>query len=157
MTDGLEGALKELTPEERLKERQASIKPLVEEFFSWLRKIQADRSVLPKSETAKGINYCLNQEEYLKVFLSDGLNVYYYMKYLLTELTQAVRADGSIDEKDLTFTQLIRSATFVKEAIWKVLRIFQILWQIYHKCIRRMYVSGDYVLHCPPNMALVSV
>ena len=113
--------------------------------------------VLPKSETAKGINYCLNQEEYLKVFLSDGLNVYYYMKYLLTELTQAVRADGSIDEKDLTFTQLIRSATFIKEAIWKVLRIFQILWQIYHKCIRRMYVSGDYVLHCPPNMALVSV
>lgn len=146
----LEGALKELTPEERLKERQASIKPLVEEFFSWLRKIQADRSVLPKSETAKGINYCLDQEEYLKVFLSDGevpidnlaseralrtftigrknwmtintvrgadasaiiysvtetarandLNVYYYMKYLLTELTQVVRADGSIDEKDL--------------------------------------------------------
>lgn len=37
------------------------------------------------------------------------------------------------------------------------LRIFQILWQIYHKCIRRMYVSGDYVLHCPPNMALASV
>ena len=68
----LEGALKELTPEERLNERQASIKPLVEEFFAWLRKIQADRSVLPKSETAKGINYCLNQEAYLKVFLSDG-------------------------------------------------------------------------------------
>ena len=146
----LEGALKELTPEERLKERQASIKPLVEEFFSWLRKIQADRSVLPKSETAKGINYCLDQEEYLKVFLSDGevpidnlaseralrtftigrknwmtintvrgadasaiiysvtetarandLNVYYYMKHLLTELTRVVRADGSIDEKEL--------------------------------------------------------
>ena len=146
----LEGALKELTPEERLNERQASIKPLVEEFFSWLRKIQADRSVLPKSETAKGINYCLNQEAYLKVFLSDGevpidnlaseralrtftigrknwmtintvrgadasaiiysvtetarangLNVYYYMKHLLTELTRVVRADGSIDEKEL--------------------------------------------------------
>ena len=29
---------------------------------------------------------------------ANGLNVYYYMKYLLTELTQAVR---SIDEKDL--------------------------------------------------------
>ena len=97
-----------------------------------------------------GVAYCLDQEEYLKVFLSDGevpidnlaseralrtftigrknwmtintvrgadasaiiysvtetarandLNVYYYMKYLLTELTQVVRADGSIDEKDL--------------------------------------------------------
>ena len=146
----LEGALKNLSAEERLKERQSSIKPLVEEFFTWLRKIQADRSVLPKSETAKGINYCLNQEAYLKVFLSDGevpidnlaseralrtftigrknwmtintvrgadasaiiysvtetarangLNVYYYMKHLLTELTRGVRADGSIDEKDL--------------------------------------------------------
>ena len=31
----------------------------------------------------------------------NGLNVYYYMKHLLTELTQVVRADGSIDEKDL--------------------------------------------------------
>jgi len=68
----LEGALKNLSAEERLKERQSSIKPLVEEFFTWLRKIQADRSVLPKSETAKGINYCLNQDAYLKVFLSDG-------------------------------------------------------------------------------------
>ena len=146
----LEGALKNLSAEERLKERQSSIKPLVEEFFTWLRKIQADRSVLPKSETAKGINYCLNQEAYLKVFLSDGevpidnlaseralrtftigrknwmtintvrgadasaiiysvtetarangLNVYYYMKHLLTELTRVVRADGSIDEKEL--------------------------------------------------------
>ena len=146
----LEGALKNLTPEERLKERQSSIKPLVEEFFAWLRKIQADQTVLPKSETAKGINYCLNQEEYLKVFLSDGevpidnlaseralrtftigrknwmtintvrgaqasaiiysvtetarangLNVYYYVKHLLTELVKSVRADGSIDETEL--------------------------------------------------------
>ena len=146
----LEGALKNLTPEERLKERQSSIKPLVEEFFAWLRKIQTDQTVLPKGETAKGINYCLNQEEYLKVFLSDGevpidnlaseralrtftigrknwmtintvrgaqasaiiysvtetarangLNVYFYVKHLLTELVKSVRADGSIDETKL--------------------------------------------------------
>ena len=32
---------------------------------------------------------------------ANGLNVYYYMEHLLTELTQAVRADGSIEEKDL--------------------------------------------------------
>ena len=32
---------------------------------------------------------------------ANCLNVYYYMKHLLTELTQTVRADGSIDEKDL--------------------------------------------------------
>ena len=32
---------------------------------------------------------------------ANGLNVYYYMEHLLTELTQIVRADGSIDEKEL--------------------------------------------------------
>ena len=146
----LEGALKDLTSEERLKERQSAIKPLLEEFFAWLRKIQTDQTVLPKGETAKGINYCLNQEEYLKVFLSDGevpidnlaseralrtftigrknwmtintvrgaqasamiysvtetarangLNVYYYVKHLLTELVKHLRADGNIDETAL--------------------------------------------------------
>lgn len=131
----LEGALKELTAEERLKERQTSIKPLVEEYFAWVREIYSDQTVLPKGETAKELNYSLNQEEYLKVFLTDGevliddsanervlrnftvggknwvtiytvrgtqasviiysstetarannLNVYYYIRYLLTEL-----------------------------------------------------------------------
>ena len=57
----LEGALKELTAEERLKERQASIKPLVEEYFAWVREICSDQTVLPKGETAKGLNYSLNQ------------------------------------------------------------------------------------------------
>ena len=146
----LEGALKDLNPEERLKERQASIKPLVEEFFAWLREILADQTVLPKGETAKGINYCLNQEEYLKVFLTDGevpiddsaseralrnftigrknwvtintvrgaqasaiiysitetarsnnLNVYYYIRHLLTELSQLIRANGNIEESKM--------------------------------------------------------
>ena len=68
----LEGGLKDLSPEERLKERQKSIKPLLEEFFAWIHEIKSDQTVLPKVETAKGINYCLNQEKYLKVFLSDG-------------------------------------------------------------------------------------
>ena len=143
----LEGALKELTAEERLKERQASIKPLVEEYFAWVREICSDQTVLPKGETAKGLNYSLNQEEYLKVFLTDGevpiddsaseralrnftvgrknwvtintvrgaqasaviysitetarannLNVYYYIRYLLTELIKRKDKDGNIDE-----------------------------------------------------------
>lgn len=146
----LEGALKDLTPEERLKERQASIKPLVEEFFAWIRETLSDQKVLPKGETAKGLNYCLNQEKYLKVFLTDGevpiddsaseralrnftigrknwvtintirgaqasaviysltetarannLNVYYYVRYLLTELPQLVYANGKIEGSNL--------------------------------------------------------
>ena len=68
----LEGALKNLSPEERLKERQTSIKPLVEEYFAWVRDILADTTALPKGLTAKGLKYSINQEEYLKVFLTDG-------------------------------------------------------------------------------------
>ncbi len=102
--------------------------------------------VLPKSETAKGLQYSVNQEKYLKVFLTDGevpiddsvseralrnftigrknwvtinaicgahasvviysiaetaransLNVYYYIKHLLTELPQLVDKKGNIE------------------------------------------------------------
>ena len=146
----LEGALKELSPEERLKERQASIKPLIEEFFAWVKEQNTGGTVLPKGETAKGLNYCINQEEHLKVFLTDGevpiddsaseralrnftvgrknwvtintilgaqasaviysitetarangLNVYYYIRHLLTELMKLKGADGNIDQTKL--------------------------------------------------------
>lgn len=65
-----EGLLSRLSPEERQKQRQLTVKPLVEAFFVWVKKHQND--VLPKSETGKGFIYCLNHEKYLKVFLEDG-------------------------------------------------------------------------------------
>lgn len=68
----LEGALKDLPPEERLKERKSSIAPLVEEYFAWVKKQLADTAVLPKGKTADGLNYSVNQEKYLKRFLEDG-------------------------------------------------------------------------------------
>ena len=55
-----------------MKERQSSIRPLVEEYFVWVKEVLASGTVLPKSGTAKGLNYSINQEEYLKVFLTDG-------------------------------------------------------------------------------------
>lgn len=146
----LEGALKELTPEERLKERQSSIRPLVEEYFAWTKEVFRQGLVLPKSETAKGLAYSINQEEYLKVFLTDGevpiddsaseralrnftigrknwvtintvrgaeasaiiysitetarangLNVYYYIKYLLEQLVTLVDVQGNIEQSEL--------------------------------------------------------
>lgn len=146
----LEGVLKNLSPQERLKERQASIKPLVEEYFAWVKDTIRQGQVLPKSETAKGLAYSINQEEYLKVFLTDGevpiddsaseralrnftigrknwmtintvrgaqasaiiysitetarannLNVYYYIKHLLTELPQLVNKNGNIEQSVL--------------------------------------------------------
>lgn len=64
--------LKELTSKERLQKRQEVIKPLVEEFFAWVKQVIEGCLVPPKSKTAKGLNYILNQEQYLKVFLTDG-------------------------------------------------------------------------------------
>ena len=146
----LEKTLRDLSPEERLLERKASIKPLVEEYFAWVRKTLDDKKVLPKGETAKGLQYSLNQEEYLKVFLTDGevpiddsaseralrnftigrknwvtintvrgaqasaviysitetarannLNVYYYIRHLLTELPQMIEKYGNIEPSKL--------------------------------------------------------
>ena len=66
----IEGSLSELPPEERQRQRELTIKPMVEAFFAWVKKNKG--FVLPKSETGKGFEYCLNQEKYLKVFLQDG-------------------------------------------------------------------------------------
>lgn len=68
----LENTLKDLTASDRLAERQKSIKPLVEEFFTWAKDRLEDDSVLPKGKTADGLRYAINQEKYLKVFLEDG-------------------------------------------------------------------------------------
>jgi hypothetical protein len=68
----LEGTLSEMSPEERLRERQKTIKPLVNEYFTWVKERLADTSVLPKSKTAEGLNFSVNQEEYLRVFLNNG-------------------------------------------------------------------------------------
>ena len=143
----LEGALKALSPEERLKERQASIKPLVEEYFAWVKQVLADKTALPKGKAAQGLQYSINQEEYLKVFLTDGevpidnsaseralrnftvgrknwvtintvrgaqasaiiysitetarandLNVYYYIRYLLSGLPSLIDKNGNIEQ-----------------------------------------------------------
>lgn len=68
----LEGALKDLSAEERLRERQNTIKPLVEEYFAWVKAQLENTTVPPKGKTAEGLKYSINQEKYLKVFLTDG-------------------------------------------------------------------------------------
>jgi hypothetical protein len=63
---------KELSSEERLQFRQETIKPQVEDFLSWVKQQVAECKVLPKSKTGQGLNYIINQEQYLKVFLENG-------------------------------------------------------------------------------------
>lgn len=68
----LDNELSELPVKERLSQRQLILKPLVEAFFAWVMKQQQDVTVPPKSKTADGLSYCINQEQYLKVFLEDA-------------------------------------------------------------------------------------
>ena len=67
-----DGDLKELSAEERLEQRKIKVKPLVEAYFAWVREQLSSGRSLPKGKTADGLNYCLNHERYLKVFLTDG-------------------------------------------------------------------------------------
>ncbi len=65
-----EGKLKDLAPEERLSQRQHMIKPLVDAFFSYLKQYEHQLANIEKLRDAFG--YALNQEKYLRVFLSNG-------------------------------------------------------------------------------------
>ena len=66
----LDNQLDDADTEVRLKVRQEKIKPLVDEFFEWIKKRRSD--VALKSLTGKAITYALNQEKYLRVFLDHG-------------------------------------------------------------------------------------
>lgn len=62
--------LDEYSPEEKLKKRHEKIKPLVDEYFNWVRKYQ--NHIDSASQTGKAFTYSLNQEKYLRAFLDDA-------------------------------------------------------------------------------------
>ena len=63
-----EGKLNDLSSDERLKQRQAVIQPLVDAFFAYLKTINVSK----KDKFGDAVGYALNQEKYLRVFLTDG-------------------------------------------------------------------------------------
>ena len=65
-----EGKLKDLSSEERLKQRQVIIRPLVDALFVYLK--QNKEKVATRTKLHEAFQYMLNQEKYLRVFLSDG-------------------------------------------------------------------------------------
>ena len=65
-----EEALKDLTAKERYSRRQREVKPLVEAYFAWVH--EQDPATILSQKTRDGLNYSINQEKYLKVFLEDG-------------------------------------------------------------------------------------
>ena len=63
-----EGKLNDLTSEQRLEQRQLVVKPLVDAFFVYLKKL----NVSAKDKFGEAVGYALNQERYLRVFLVNG-------------------------------------------------------------------------------------
>lgn len=68
----LDGSWKEKTSEYRMEHRQRILKPLVDEYFDWVKEQIKTCNVLPKSETGEGLSYSINQEKYLRAFLDNG-------------------------------------------------------------------------------------
>jgi transposase len=58
-------------PQKVMAQRAVQSKPLVEDFFEWLKGLQAERALLPSSPLAKAVAYALERETALKVFLED--------------------------------------------------------------------------------------
>lgn len=67
----LDGSWKERTSEYRMEHRQRILKPLVDEYFDWVKEQIKTCNVLPKLETGEGLSYSINQEKYLRAFLDN--------------------------------------------------------------------------------------
>ncbi len=66
----LDNQLDDLTKSERKRQRRTVIKPKVDAFFTWAR--SSISKVPAKGATAKALQYCINQEQFLRVFLNDA-------------------------------------------------------------------------------------
>lgn len=65
-----ERKFKELTPEDRKKQRLEKEKPVLEAFWSWVE--NTTPKVLPKSNIGKALQYAINHKEKLETYLEDG-------------------------------------------------------------------------------------
>ena len=66
----IERELKEASPQERYRIRLEKSKPVLDDFYAWLKRQSS--SALPKSVFGEAVNYCLNQWSKLTAFLEDG-------------------------------------------------------------------------------------
>ena len=92
---GIEASIRGKPPAERLRVRQEKAKPLLKTYEAWLRaKLQ---TLSAKSDTAKAINYSLNQWAALTLYCDDGM----------------VEIDNNIAENALRCVSLGRKKNFL--------------------------------------------
>ena len=66
----LDKELNDLSKSERKSKRQSVLKPLVDDFFVWTKDVYSKTA--NKSALGEALRYCINQEQYLRVFLTNG-------------------------------------------------------------------------------------
>ena len=59
-----------LSEEEKIKKRQEKSRPIIEEFFKWVKEINS--KVIVNNKLKEAITYAINQEKELSEFLNDG-------------------------------------------------------------------------------------
>ena len=65
----IEKKIKDMSLEDRLKERQEHSKPLLDAFFAWAKTLG---NIAPKSKLGKAVNYLTGEEPYLRRYIVDG-------------------------------------------------------------------------------------
>lgn len=63
---------KDASASERLKNRQRSEKPLVDAYFRWVKEQLGKKGLDKSSKLVRSLNYSINQEQFLRLFLEDG-------------------------------------------------------------------------------------
>jgi len=97
----IDKTLTDFDKQQQEDERQRLVKPKVDDFFAWAKdKI----NLLPAGgATYDGLQYCINQEQFQRVFLSDGnvpmdnnLALYtgYFYPHLFLNTAQILRFSG---------------------------------------------------------------
>lgn len=66
----IDNAFKESSAEERLNNRQQSVKPLADAYFTWVKLTQ--NKICSSTKLTAALNYSANQEKYLRTFLDDA-------------------------------------------------------------------------------------
>lgn len=63
--------IRDLPPEKLVLQRALHCKPIIDEFFAWLKGLQTKHALLPSSPLTKALAYALEREQALRVYLEN--------------------------------------------------------------------------------------
>ncbi len=68
----VDNTCKDSSAKERLKNRKQSVRPLVDDYFAWVKENLNNPALDRSSALRVALNYSVNQEKYLRTFLENG-------------------------------------------------------------------------------------